>query len=59
MLEVKAVLVLRDYLGLQQQHKTVLKHLAHEMNWHHDSLDIMTQLTTTRSQDLVFSFLRI
>ena len=24
----------------------VLEHLAHEMNWH-DSLDIMTQLTTT------------
>ena len=40
--ELKAGPVLRDYLGLQQQHKKVLKHLAHEMNWHHDNLGIMT-----------------
>ena len=40
--EEQQSMVLRDYLGLQQPHKTVLKHLAHVMNWHHDNLGMMT-----------------
>ena len=33
-------------IAQRSQGDGVLEHLAHEMNWH-DSLDIMTQLTTT------------